>query len=230
MTEATKICNQCNQELPLSSFHRSNMSADKHQYRCKGCAIALTARWQREHREQTNHKNKMWKRNHPQTVREARIRYRASLTPEQKSRKWREDSLRKNYGISTAEYEYKFAKQNGVCAICKMPCSTGRRLSVDHDHNTDQVRGLLCFQCNSAVSRLDAIPGWTIAATIYLEEYKMAKEDIYGCDSQEGASAAIKQVLRSIEGMGKTDEAEKATGKESSSSRDITGNLGQAKP
>jgi hypothetical protein len=56
------------------------------------------------------------------------------------------------------------------------------------------------------------------------------KKSIYGCDSQEGASAAIKQVLRSIEGMGKTDEAEKATGKESSSSRDITGNLGQAKP
>lgn len=58
----------------------------------------------------------------------------------------------------------------------------------------------------------------------------MAKEDIYGRDSQEGASTAISQALRCVEKMGKTNEAEKVTGSEASSSRDITGNLGQAKP
>ena len=58
----------------------------------------------------------------------------------------------------------------------------------------------------------------------------MATEDIYGKDSQEGASAAISQVLRSIAGQVTVKEAASTTGSDASSSRDITGNLGQAKP
>lgn len=58
----------------------------------------------------------------------------------------------------------------------------------------------------------------------------MAKEDIYGKDSQEGASTAISQALRSIADCLKTPQVESATGSDASSSRDITGKLGQAKP
>jgi hypothetical protein len=40
-----------------------------------------------------------------------------------------------------------------VCAICG--CTNGaRRLSVDHDHETGKVRGLLCNKCNSAIGLL----------------------------------------------------------------------------
>lgn len=39
--------------------------------------------------------------------------------------------------------------QEGKCAICKRHESEfKRRLSVDHNHKTGKVRGLLCFQCN----------------------------------------------------------------------------------
>ncbi len=44
--------------------------------------------------------------------------------------------------------------QDGVCAICRRPetfITTGQgpcRLSVDHDHKTGKVRGLLCRDCN----------------------------------------------------------------------------------
>lgn len=55
-------------------------------------------------------------------------------------------------------------------------------------------------------------------------------ESIYGKDSQEGASGAISQVLQSIADHLKVKEAESTTGKDASSSRDITGNLGQPKP
>lgn len=67
----------------------------------------------------------------------------------------RENSFRFSYGITIAEYESMFSKQNGLCAICeksetklhgrtKEPMS----LSVDHCHNSKKVRGLLCSQCN----------------------------------------------------------------------------------
>jgi Recombination endonuclease VII len=35
------------------------------------------------------------------------------------------------------------------CAVCQKPSSAfKKRLSVDHNHKTDKVRGLLCYRCN----------------------------------------------------------------------------------
>lgn len=39
--------------------------------------------------------------------------------------------------------------QGAKCAICgKHESQFTRRLSVDHNHATGKVRGLLCFRCN----------------------------------------------------------------------------------
>lgn len=65
----------------------------------------------------------------------------------------RENRYRK-YGITLADYERMAAQQGGVCALCGEPerrvrdDHATRRLSVDHDHATGQVRGLLCHRCN----------------------------------------------------------------------------------
>ncbi len=59
--------------------------------------------------------------------------------------------LKSVYGISTLEYQRLFDQQGGVCAICKKPNDCGRRLSVDHDHKTGKVRGLLCGRCNTGL-------------------------------------------------------------------------------
>jgi len=64
----------------------------------------------------------------------------ARLTP-------RDRQLRRDYGITEAQYEAILAQQNGVCAICFRPPKK-LRLGVDHDHKTGRVRGLLCFRCN----------------------------------------------------------------------------------
>jgi len=41
--------------------------------------------------------------------------------------------------------------QGGGCAICGRPAPEGTSLHVDRDHETDVVRGLLCFTCNGAL-------------------------------------------------------------------------------
>jgi hypothetical protein len=39
--------------------------------------------------------------------------------------------------------------QGAKCAICsKLEAHCAKRLSVDHNHRTGKVRGLLCFRCN----------------------------------------------------------------------------------
>lgn len=52
------------------------------------------------------------------------------------------------YGITGDEYDYLYAAQDGRCAICRRATGKARRLAVDHDHQTGQVRGLLCSPCN----------------------------------------------------------------------------------
>jgi hypothetical protein len=53
----------------------------------------------------------------------------------------------KKYGLGLIEYQAMFEAQAGRCAICKST-PTVKRLSVDHDHKTGVVRGLLCTNCN----------------------------------------------------------------------------------
>lgn len=61
-------------------------------------------------------------------------------------------SLKSRYGITIDDYILLFESQNGVCAICGLPerVLNGKQkpLSVDHDHETGKVRGLLCNDCN----------------------------------------------------------------------------------
>lgn len=52
------------------------------------------------------------------------------------------------YGISPAEYWRIYEFQGGRCYICQRATGKVKRLSVDHDHKTGIVRGLLCTMCN----------------------------------------------------------------------------------
>jgi Recombination endonuclease VII len=55
--------------------------------------------------------------------------------------------LKIEYGITSADYEALLEFQGGRCSICnKIPRK--KRLAVDHNHKTGEVRGLLCLRCN----------------------------------------------------------------------------------
>jgi len=59
-----------------------------------------------------------------------------------------------NCKLDPDEYEEIFKRQNGLCAICKKECTRHKRLSVDHNHNTNIARGLLCENCNLGIGKL----------------------------------------------------------------------------
>jgi hypothetical protein len=60
----------------------------------------------------------------------------------------REQRLRWKYGITQADYNSMVLDQKGKCLICS---NDKCRLVVDHDHETGEIRGLLCSQCNTAL-------------------------------------------------------------------------------
>lgn len=58
-----------------------------------------------------------------------------------------ERRLETTYGITAERYREIWLRQGQRCAICRNRSRT-IRFAVDHDHKTDEVRGILCKRCN----------------------------------------------------------------------------------
>lgn len=81
-------------------------------------------------------------------------------------------ALRRYYGITLEEYNKMFEEQNGKCYICdKTPQEAGKRLCVDHNHTTKEVRGLLCYRCNSGIGLLQDDKNIIKKAFEYLKKF-----------------------------------------------------------
>jgi hypothetical protein len=90
-----------------------------------------------------------------------------------------EQVLKRDYGITLADYNAMLRKQANRCAICCRAETirlkrTGelRRLAVDHDHVTGAVRGLLCHRCNVLVWALEDNHTSLAAIGTYIEEFR----------------------------------------------------------
>lgn len=83
--------------------------------------------------------------------------------------------LRYSYGMTKDQHNEIYAKQNGVCAICKKPPKTRsgvKGLYVDHNHETGKPRALLCQHCNSALGFASDSPELLRAMADYLEYWE----------------------------------------------------------
>ena len=57
--------------------------------------------------------------------------------------------LKRTFGLTLEQYQELLERQGGGCAICgRTPKQEGRSLSVDHDHHTGEIFGILCMSCN----------------------------------------------------------------------------------
>ncbi|MEV0493848.1 endonuclease VII domain-containing protein [Streptomyces atratus] len=73
--------------------------------------------------------------------------------------------LQRQYGMTEAERDEMISSQMGICTIC--PAAPA--MHVDHCHETGRVRGVLCFNCNSAIGKLGDDPDTLRRAIAYLE-------------------------------------------------------------
>ena len=53
--------------------------------------------------------------------------------------------------IGDEKYDFLFKKQKGLCKICGKSPKPNTRLSIDHCHKNQVIRGLLCSNCNTAL-------------------------------------------------------------------------------
>lgn len=134
---AYKICTKCGENKLATSeyFYSDERMKDGLQSACKRCY--------KKYRRSRKGKAYIRKYNQSEEAKIARKKYKSSKKGQITQRKL---GL-KNYNLTLEQYDWMFEKQNGVCAICDLP-EINMRLSVDHDHKINRVRGLLCRSCN----------------------------------------------------------------------------------
>lgn len=77
-------------------------------------------------------------------------------------------SLKREYGITLADYNAMVGAQAGKCGVCG--CEP-EKLVVDHCHATNYVRGLLCSKCNAGIGFLDDRPEIVQKALAYVSRH-----------------------------------------------------------
>lgn len=142
----TKICSACNKRKSIDEFYKESGYKHGVKSQCKKCLYQFRVRDREKIRKQHN-------------------KYYKTI-----ERSKRDLAL---YGITKQQYDKLLQKQKGYCGICGVHYTKlTRRLGVDHNHQTDKIRGLLCRTCNLAIGHLDGDSGITLfyASIKYLEK------------------------------------------------------------
>lgn len=84
--------------------------------------------------------------------------------------------VRAQFGLSKADVEDMKAAQNNLCAICGRAFErTGMgRPALDHCHETNRLRELLCGYCNRGIGLFQDVPERLEAAARYLRKHSEA--------------------------------------------------------
>lgn len=83
----------------------------------------------------------------------------------------RRAQMKHHWGLTLEQYDELLEKQNGECAICHRHHSDFKlRLAVDHNHQTNEIRGLLCQYCNHVIVRNHTTGDFFKQVITYLEQ------------------------------------------------------------
>jgi len=182
--KTTKRCFTCKKLYndPKKHFYSNNRSKDGLSYYCKAC----TGKWHKKNDtefvvvEGATKVCSVCKTKHPANTdyfnRNRRtvdgLSYTCKACKIDNNRKY---ALSSKYNITPEMYNEMFILQEEKCLICDK--KSERELCVDHDHDTGEIRGLLCNNCNTAIGLLGDDYQRIINAAYYLDNYNMKKRE-----------------------------------------------------
>lgn len=160
----------------LSYYHQNKAKIDREQKKVYMAEYLKTYKRKPitpEKRQEVNQRRRERYATDPQYQQKLKDHAKAKhrLNPEAK----RSGRLKAEYNLTIEEYQAMLEMQGNGCAICGVR-ETGvsekgkrqRSLSVDHDHKTGKVRGILCHRCNFAIGQLQDNPELLLKAAEYL--------------------------------------------------------------
>ena len=162
MTE-TKVCSTCKQEKNKTEFHKRSGRACGVISACKTCREKVSRIYYENNTEEIIDKACKYQKDNAQKTTTDHRAWR--VANRQKTKAY---SLKNKYNLSLEVYESMILSQNGVCLICGNGPSHGKPLVVDHNHETGEVRGLLCTYCNLGLGMFKDSKELLTAALEYL--------------------------------------------------------------
>lgn len=118
-------------------------------------------------------------------------------------------NLRAKYGLTVQEWERLLVLQGEKCPVCSKSL-TRKNTHVDHDHKTGQIRGLLCFECNTGIGKFHDDIEWLLAAVAYLQssppEVTLRPRDLSPEELKQIRSTSISEWHASETGKQRTQE------------------------
>lgn len=140
-----RLCTGCKETKPTQQFGPNKQSKDGISHRCRECMNATA----RKNPSRNADNSYLW-------------------------------NLKRNYGLTIDEYNAMLEAQDRRCGVCRRHESEiaengrmgARRLGVDHDHERNCLRGLLCQGCNTALGLLKNDPALVVNAVFYLQAYE----------------------------------------------------------
>ena len=151
-----KTCKECDRFLPVEAFGTYKARGVVYsRVTCKDCRNKAS----REQRDDTT--RLLDRQNYARKVKEDK---------QGVADYYRCYHLRKNYGISLEEFNTLSALQDHKCSICSRENKVHENLVVDHNHDTGEIRGLLCSSCNTALGHAGDSPERLRKLASYLEE------------------------------------------------------------
>lgn len=156
----SKRCIRCNLVKSTAEFSLDRGRADGRGSKCHVCNRADAADDRRRRPEAYKISRAPGYGNNRAVARKVKLKYHFGMTPEQ--------------------YDAMWAAQDGKCAICRHPETQVRRgllrqLAVDHDHETNAVRQLLCARCNTGIGWFRENPEHMRIAAEYVERHNLAQ-------------------------------------------------------
>jgi len=80
-------------------------------------------------------------------------------------------SKRYRYGMNWDQFQAMLDRAGGKCEVCRKPFehrSQRNGACIDHNHETGEIRGLLCHSCNRAIGLLGDCPERLEKMILYL--------------------------------------------------------------
>ena len=162
-----KICRDCKESKPLEDFNIDGATRkrwkDGYNSRCKSCLSKLGNNYYLNNIE---HIKNLQKKRWVNYVASGKYKYR--YRGNTSNHKY---MIKHKFGLLEEEYNKLLLNQNNKCAICNEQ-TIGKYLHVDHCHETNKIRGLLCGNCNRGLGLFKDNPEFTAKATAYLKEHQ----------------------------------------------------------
>lgn len=152
---------------------------------CRNCYEKWLRKNNPEYSERQRENSRKWRKKFADKKRASDRNWRAKKDPEYLKLSSRLGILN-NYGLTMDDYNEMMKDQNNVCAICGKPPKKDKNLSIDHDHETGLIRGLLCFRCNFGLSYFGEDLDTIEKAFIYLLEAGSKNEILRGVKNEVG--------------------------------------------